>query len=600
VLAVVPSYALIVFLASPSIPVPMKIAVGLLLALTIVRPGYGLVFVAAIVPLGDILGPLLQMPPPARAESLIVAFIAGWLASPNAGGTYDRPCVPDNVANAMFVFACVVLASIAATALQVRQANSPYFHAIWTAVANSYLWTDDAIGAHAAGSLLEGIALIAAASEIVIRDSRYRFRVPIVLVASAVVASVASGLLAIGVAPFATLNRVQADGLPRYSAAMSDLNAAGSSYLLTIGLTFGIAASVRRLRMIWLLPLIAIIGGVLLTRSRTAVVAGVVVLCGIGLVWMVRSTSGTSKAIAAAVLAAVLVGAVALTLTRSSQSSLAMRGGFTRASLTMIAARPVLGIGIGRYYRMSMLALPPPLAWSYGQENAHDYFLQIAAELGIVGAAAFLWMMTAVLVPPLRSMWRNEARWSMTAFTVAAVAYLLTAVGGHPFLVAEAAIPFWIVLGILAGEQRTSTAQTALPRTVAIAIGCVLLVAAPFHPGEPRLHLPPEQEGFGPVQTDERGVAFREASDYASLFVEPNVRAVELSMRSAVREKGSGSVPVGVVVRGAFQREVRIGPEWSTLLVELPGAEPLMPRQRINLLLPAKVDVAQLRIIAAQ
>jgi hypothetical protein len=260
----------------------------------------------------------------------------------------------------------------------------------------------------------------------------------------------------------------------------------------------------------------------------------------------------------------------------------------------------VLGIGIGRYYRMSMLALPPPLAWSYGQENAHDYFLQIAAELGIVGAAAFLWMMTAVLVPPLRSMWRNEARWSMTAFTVAAVAYLLTAVGGHPFLVAEAAIPFWIVLGILAGEQRTSTAQTALPRTVAIAIGCVLLVAAPFHPGEPRLHLPPEQEGFGPVQTDERGVAFREASDYASLFVEPNVRAVELSMRSAVREKGSGSVPVGVVVRGAFQREVRIGPEWSTLLVELPGAEPLMPRQRINLLLPAKVDVAQLRIIAAQ
>jgi O-antigen ligase len=577
----------------------IRIAAGFVFAVTIARPAFGLVLVATMVPLGDVMAPLLQMPPPARAESLVVAFIAGWLVRRSFDSTGDRPSVPDNLANAMFVFACVVLASITATALQLHRANVPYFHATWTALADSYLWTDDAIGAHAAGNLLEGVALVAAASETVVRDPRYRFRLALTLVASGVVASIASGLVALGIAPAATLGHVLAIGLPRYSAAMTDVNAAASAYLLTIGLTLGIAASARRRRVVWLLPLVAILGGVVLTGSRAAAVAGVLVLCGTGLVWMMRSTSGMSKAIIAAVLAVALAGAVAVTATRSSQSSLEMRGGFTRASLRMIAARPVLGVGVGRYYRMSMLALPPSLAWAYGQENAHDYFLQTAAELGLVGAAAFLWMMAAVLFSPLRSMWRHEARWSTAAFAAAAVAYLLTAVSGHPLLVAEAAIPFWIVLGVLAAEQPASEAHAALPRVTAIAIGCVLLLAAPFGPGEPRMHLPPEEEGFGPLQSDERGVAFREAGSYASLFVEPNVRGVELSMRTAGRERGT-SVSVGLVVPGAFQREVRVGPEWSTLLVELPGAEPLMPRQRINLLVPAKVDVAQLKIVAAQ
>jgi hypothetical protein len=265
----------------------------------------------------------------------------------------------------------------------------------------------------------------------------------------------------------------------------------------------------------------------------------------------------------------------------------------------MIAARPMLGVGVGRYYRMSMLALPPSLAWLYGQENAHDYFLQTAAELGLVGAAAFLWMLAAILFPLLRSMWRHESLFSTAAFAAAAVAYLLTAVSGHPFLVAEAAIPFWIAMGILAAEHSAPAAHNTLARITAIAIGCVLLLAVPFRPGAPRLHLPPEEEGFGPLQSDDRGVAFREAGNYASLFVEPNVRGIELSMRTAARERGT-SVPVGLVVPGTFQREVRVGSEWSTVLVELPGAEPLMPRQRINLLVPAKIEVAQLKIIAAQ
>ena len=60
---------------------------------------------------------------------------------------------------------------------------------------------------------------------------------------------------------------------------------------------------------------------------------------------------------------------------------------FTGASLRMMRARPVSGVGIGQYYRMSPLFLSPQLGWAYGAENAHNYFLQIGGELGAYAAA---------------------------------------------------------------------------------------------------------------------------------------------------------------------------------------------------------------------
>ena len=57
----------------------------------------------------------------------------------------------------------------------------------------------------------------------------------------------------------------------------------------------------------------------------------------------------------------------------------------TRPALRMIGARPLFGVGVGQYYRTSPLFLSPQLAWTYGFENAHNYFLQIGGELGLVG-----------------------------------------------------------------------------------------------------------------------------------------------------------------------------------------------------------------------
>ena len=66
-----------------------------------------------------------------------------------------------------------------------------------------------------------------------------------------------------------------------------------------------------------------------------------------------------------------------------------LRVQFAETSFRMIRARPWFGIGVGQYYPTSPLFFSPTLASAYGAENAHDYFLQLAAELGMLGFAAY-------------------------------------------------------------------------------------------------------------------------------------------------------------------------------------------------------------------
>jgi O-antigen ligase len=599
--ALVPVYTLAMFIASPVNSVAMKVAAALVLATSIFLPAIGLMLVAALVPLGDVLIPIVQTPSPTRAETLVVSFIAGWLISRVLARHADRPVVSASVAAAMWIFGALLLASVTTTAWHLYQANPQQLRVAWAALSQSYLWTDDVIGAHTAMSLIEGLVLILAVNDIIRGEPKHRSWVVLTLIGSAVAASVASGLLAIGVAPAATISRVAAVGLPRYSAAMMDVNAAGSYYVLLLGVTLGAATMATRRRPVYLIAVIAIFGGLALTGSRAAVLAAAIVTCAAGVIWIVRSASGMARTVMAVALTAILVAAVGLATNRASQSSLEMRGGFTRASVRMIEARPIFGVGAGRYYRLSRLVLPPSLAWFYGQENAHDYLLQLAAELGVVGLLVFVSLIAAILIQPAKYLADRREQRSAAGFAAGAAAYTLTAVSGHPFLVPEAAIPFWIVLGVLAsqgaGVRGEAWARGAWP----IAIAAVILLTVPFRPGEPRLRVPPGEDGFGPWQTDERGREFREAHDYASLFVEQNVRAIEIPMKLGVGvQAGSAGSLVEVVVPGAFQREVRVGPEWSTLFVDLPGAEPLMMRQRINLSVPSNIDVGRVKIVAAQ
>jgi hypothetical protein len=296
-------------------------------------------------------------------------------------------------------------------------------------------------------------------------------------------------------------------------------------------------------------------------------------------------------------------------MTTGALEGVEMRGGFTRASLIMIAARPVFGVGVGRYYWLSGMVLPPSLGWAYGLENAHDYFLQVAAELGIAGAVAFGWTIGAALFEPLTRVVKGRAEGTTLACVGGALAFLVTAVSGHPFLIPEAAIAFWIVLGVLVIPGATATVQAVGSPRLAIACSCALLLTVAWRGSVPAIRLGPGQDGFGPEQTAPGGPPFREAEPFASLYAGPDVTSIEIPLRVAT---GSGpAAVVGVKVPRAFEGELRVGREWSTLVVPLPGADVLVPRQRINLAIapspdaPAaagapRVDVGQFRILATR
>ena len=75
---------------------------------------------------------------------------------------------------------------------------------------------------------------------------------------------------------------------------------------------------------------------------------------------------------------------------RSAITAANVRWELARTSLRMTASNPAFGVGIGRFYSRSGEFSSPELLESFPpaiHENAHNNFLQILAELGIVGFA---------------------------------------------------------------------------------------------------------------------------------------------------------------------------------------------------------------------
>ena len=52
----------------------------------------------------------------------------------------------------------------------------------------------------------------------------------------------------------------------------------------------------------------------------------------------------------------------------------------------------IFGVGVGHYFDRSSEFMPEELRRIYGNENAHNYFAQQFAEVGVVGGLLFIWL----------------------------------------------------------------------------------------------------------------------------------------------------------------------------------------------------------------
>jgi hypothetical protein len=133
--------------------------------------------------------------------------------------------------------------------------------------------------------------------------------------------------------------------------------------------------------------------------------------------------------------------------------SLTSRLEMSRAGVRMALTQPVFGVGIGRYYVLSsQFADPKLLAYMWRpHENAHNYFVQVLAEMGFPGLLLFGTLIVLTL---------NQAAGAQPrapGLFAGLIVFLLTCCAGHPLLTPQVAYPFWIAMGLAAapfGEAR--------------------------------------------------------------------------------------------------------------------------------------------------
>ena len=138
------------------------------------------------------------------------------------------------------------------------------------------------------------------------------------------------------------------------------------------------------------------------------------------------------------------------TFTRKRRATVRRRFEFAATGLRIWATEPLFGVGAGRYGDLSARYSSPWLLRLYPNgENAHNNYLQIAAEFGAVGLAAFLWLLTAIAWNVCRAVRIGPGLDPLLAGTsVGAAAFLIASLTSHPLLLGETAYPFWIVSGL--------------------------------------------------------------------------------------------------------------------------------------------------------
>jgi hypothetical protein len=389
----------------------------------------------------------------------------------------------------------------------------------------------------------------------------------------------------------------------RVSAHVADVNAAGSYFAMIACLTLGMAMRDRGRRKVMWLGLAAASGvGLWFSESRSALGAAGAVIT-VAVMW--AATSGLKASARAATLAAVVIVLIGgLTVrARLLDTDPTYRGGgfreqFVQTSARMIAARPLFGVGEGQYYPSSPLFLSPQLAWTYGVENAHNFFLQVGGELGLVGLALFGLCLGAPLARAARALASAPHDWRLLGISCGVVVFLITCLTGHPFVVSQVAYPFWMQFGLMAalagstllnatpasGAARAHRDSPRASRIAAVA-AIVIAIVSPIVTARAELTPPASQavDGMYPWETLEDGTRFRWTGQYASLFVPADVTRVEIPIR--LPTDGRSLRPMGVeVMTGAVNRgRTMVDATWAILSIPLPPVAPPARFKRIDL-----------------
>jgi tetratricopeptide (TPR) repeat protein/O-antigen ligase len=292
--------------------------------------------------------------------------------------------------------------------------------------------------------------------------------------------------------------------LPRLSV-LGNPNTMGSSIVLVLPLLLYKLVTVRQwvIRLLlsgWLAILVLML---FFTRSRGAMLALFVAAFSLGGLWLltvaqVRRFLRQNRVVGWILrhrwllpLAGVAVLALVLLLLlqiQNAEDSLSVRGRMMRAGLLIWQQYPLFGSGLGTMGQLALQIWPPN---SKMWPDAHNLFLTLGAETGLIGVGGLLWLLLAAgwwgwryftTIPP--------ARWSLAGITCLAsllgffthnmVDYLIKYPGLMICVVILAG--FWISLTSDPDVQPPRTAKSwGRPLTTVVMGGLLVTMAAGIH-----------------------------------------------------------------------------------------------------------------------
>jgi hypothetical protein len=421
-------------------------------AVVLVRPAWGLLIMCGLIPMA---GPLsIAAHSPRLFEQLVLAFLAAAafrlaLDPAAARGRLTRPAV-------LLGLLVLVSGSLAISLVQQQTYASvrPFLGAAWTQFAARY-YADTPHGGIMVRLMnwVEALALAAVAERLVRRDPHIgRSAVRLLLLSGGALAFFwVNRLLEIGAASPRPLDAmVQALLHRRFNPLYRDINAAAS--VLTVFLAPALWI-VWRQRQAWAAGAAGLLTlAVWLAGSRAAFAS---VVAALGLAWMrlARPRRRTVLLAAVAAVAAVAIVSAASGRNASVRSATIVRLELYRVAAKLTIANPVFGTGLDSFRQRSAPIISPTLRAFFPHffasgENAHNNFLQILAELGLFGFAAFAWL----VLPVLRGTWQRLSSPAVDgwepALGLGIAAFLGTCLLGHPLLLDDVRWQFFFVVGV--------------------------------------------------------------------------------------------------------------------------------------------------------
>lgn len=608
--------------ASPIVPAPLRITLGILWLSAIAAPRVACVLLLLLAPCGAVVLSALDAPPVQYTEAMVLATLSGALIAYPWGRAVPGPSPGPRLTPATIAFVAVVLASLA-VGLAVSQTGAglrwTFVRGLGLLLARDYLasppgqWSD----LTAAARLVEGVLLLFVAARAASGSPRRSVSLMRALAAGAAVAATLAITQMIGIAWANGSVRAFATALltGRFSVHVADTNAAGSFYTMAGFVAVGLVLASgerRQLRALWAACAALTFLAMWLSGSRAAVVAVAAILAA-GLVLRIRkwgrvSFSGspfpTRSVIAVMVIAATLA-AVALAFDpravarRGVLNALNERAAFAVTGLQMIATAPIFGTGIGRYFETSGRFMPQSIYWFHFHENAHNNFLQVGGELGLLGLGTFVWLLAAAARHIKRAL-DVDADNRITGGAAAGLsAFVVTWLAGHPLLTPEVAVPFWVILGATVARADLATfdqkrtedpkkgygpfSPVSLGLTIAI---LALLATIPFRARSAiaSLKLPEQTFGFYDWEGDRATGRFRWTTADAAFFISPQASELDVPFCAAWADHRSAPTVVTFAIDGRiFHRlETRSG-DWTSLRLRLPPPSDPRRYRRIDI-----------------